>query len=124
MMKAFTYKKYNKVLNNFFTVRFLLTIAVCHGLLHTMTKEGELHIECDCHTHALHFERDCEPSPTDTWYVSFWQRGYYDSPDWKWQLRCIWQILKTGRPYGDEVILGRPQMQELFDYVNNELNKK
>lgn len=121
MMEEFTYKKYNKILNNFFTVRFLLTIAVCHGLLHTMMKDGELYVECGCHTHALHFDRDSDPTVT-VWYVSFWQRGYASTAGWLWRLRYIWQIIKTGRPYGDEVVLDRRQMEELSNYINNELN--
>ena len=86
-----------------------------------MQKNDELHITCDCHTHELHFERDSD-GDIDNWYVSFWQRGYYSTTGWKWRLRCIWNIIKTGRPYGDEVVLSRPQMKELFDYVNKQLN--
>lgn len=111
------------VVNEIFTRRFELTDPFRRGLLHTMTKDGELHITCDCHTHELHVERDIDPPP-ENWYVSFWLRGYGRETDWTWRLRCIWRIIKTGRPYGDEVVLSRPQMQELLDYVSNELNKK
>lgn len=86
-----------------------------------MTNEaGELHIKCSCHTHELHIERDAD---MDSWDVSLWVRGYHDMSPWTWRLRCIWRIIKTGRPYGDAVILDRTQMQELSDYINTELNK-
>lgn len=87
-----------------------------------MQKDHELHITCECHTHELHVERDSDAG-VDNWYVSFWQRGYHTTTDWKWRLRYVWQILKTGRPYGDEVVLSRDQMQELFNYINKELNQ-
>ena len=89
-------------------------------------KDGELHITCDCHAHELHIERDDISTPggttTKNWYVSFWQCGYHSTVSWRWQLKCIWKILQTGTPYGDEVILSRSQMQELYDYIKKELN--
>lgn len=58
------------------------------------------------------------------WYVSFWQRGYTTDTSWKYRLKCIWYILKNGRPYGDEVILEKKDLIELKEYVDNQLVKK
>jgi hypothetical protein len=83
-----------------------------------MKKDNELHITCGCHTHELHFERDHEEV---MWYVSFWQRGYVEETSWKYRLKCIWHILKTGRPYGDEVILERKDLVELKEYLEEQI---
>ena len=83
-----------------------------------MKKDNELHITCGCHTHELHFEKDHEE---DMWYVSFLQRGYMSENSWKYRFRCIWQILKTGRPYGDEVILNKSDLIKLQQYIKEEL---
>lgn len=86
-----------------------------------MIKDNELHVTCSCHSHELHFEKDCE---YDMWYISFWQRGYTDQSTWRYRLRCIWHILKTGRPYGDEVILEKKDILELRTYINSQLGTK
>ena len=83
--------------------------------------KDELHITCACHTHELHFEKDFDEY--DMWYISFWQRGYAEDTSWKYRLKCIWQILKTGRPYGDEVILEKKDLLELQEYINSQILK-
>jgi hypothetical protein len=85
-----------------------------------MKKENELHITCACHTHELHFEKD---HGYEMWYVSFWQRGYASDTSWKYRLKCIWHVLVHGRPYGDEVILEKKDMEELQIYINEQLKK-
>ena len=86
-----------------------------------MKKENELHLSCSCHSHELHIEKDHED---DMWYVSFWQRGYTTDTSWRYRLKCIWYILKHGRPYGDEVILENKDLIELKEYVHEKLMKK
>jgi hypothetical protein len=86
-----------------------------------VTKNNELHLTCSCHSHELHVEKDRED---DMWYISFWQRGYTTDTSWKYRLKCIWYILKNGRPYGDEVILEKKDLIELKQYVDEQLMKK
>lgn len=85
-----------------------------------MIKDNELHVTCSCHTHELHFEKDFED---DMWYVSFWQRGYVVETSWRYRFRCIWHILKTGRPHGDEVVLEKKDLVELKEYIDKQLSK-
>ena len=84
-----------------------------------MKKENELHLTCSCHCHQLHVEKDHDD---DMWYISMWQRGYTVETSWRYRLRCIWYILKTGRPYGDEVVLEKKDMIELKEYVDEQLS--
>lgn len=83
-----------------------------------MEKNNEFHLTCECHTHELHFEKDPE---LEVWYISFWQRGYSSDNSWKYRLKCIWHILKYGRPYGDEVILNKEDMMKLNLYTRNQI---
>jgi hypothetical protein len=85
-----------------------------------MKKNNELHLTCGCHSHELHFEKDSEDA---MWYISFWQRGYTSDSSWKYRLRCIWHILINGRPYGDEVVLEKKDLEELKEYVDEQLSK-
>jgi len=84
-----------------------------------MKKGNELHITCSCHTHELHVEKDTE---MDMWYVSFWQRGYAEETSWSYRLKCIWHVLKHGRPHGDEVVLEKKDIKELQEYINEQLS--
>lgn len=81
-------------------------------------KNNKLHLTCECHTHELHFEKDFEE---DMWYVSFWQRGYTTETSWRYRLKCIWHILKTGTPYGDEVILNGNDLLKLKEYIDKQI---
>ena len=83
-----------------------------------MKKDNELHLTCSCHTHELHFEKDFED---EMWYVSFWQRGYVSETSWRYRIKCIWYILKTGRPYGDEVVLEKKDLIELKEYIDEQI---
>ena len=83
-----------------------------------MKKNNELHLTCSCHSHALHMQKDEE---CDYWYISFWQRGHQTGNPWKYRLICIWNILRTGTPYGDEVILEKKDMLELKEYLEEQL---
>ena len=83
-----------------------------------MKKGNELHLTCSCHCHQLHLEKDEE---VGMWYVSVWQRGYSIETSWRYRFRCIWHILKTGRPYGDEVVLEKQDMVELKEYIDEQL---
>jgi hypothetical protein len=85
-----------------------------------MKNDKELHLTCSCCSHELHFEKDHED---DMWYISFWQRGYINDNSLKYRLKCIWNILKTGRPYGDEVVLDKEDLIELKQYVDEQLSK-
>lgn len=85
--------------------------------------ENILHLECDCHCHELHAERWVEfpDVAQDQWFFSFWVRGYTSCSTLKYKLKCIWHIIRTGQPYGDEVCLSRDQMLKLKYWVDSQL---
>lgn len=80
--------------------------------------QDKLHLTCSCHCHELHIEKDPDES---LWYGSFWIRGYGQTPGWLYRLKCIWKIIRTGVPYGDEIVMERPQLEELRDYIDSQL---
>lgn len=70
---------------------------------------------CSCHGHALHImkfedEEEC--------YASIWISGH-QNPNWKYKLRQIWRIIKTGTPYGDEVVLSKEEALNLSKHINS-----
>ena len=68
------------------------------------TREKEAFVPCSCGSEGLHvfkFKQDKEL------YISIWELGYGKDNrlSWKQRIRYIWQILKDGRPYGDQIVL-------------------
>ena len=75
-------------------------------------------LPCSCRCHELRIEKDSE---IDYWYVSIWLRGYQPN-SLSYRLKCIWHIIRYGRPYGDEVVLELKSLVELQHYVGNQIN--
>lgn len=84
-----------------------------------MTEKNKLHLECSCGSHGFHFEKEDDPFPV--WYVSLWLRGYQGNPNWKYRLRQILRIIKTGEPYADEIVLEKKDLVELQEYIKKQL---
>jgi len=77
--------------------------------------ENELRLPCDCYTHELSVLYDEE---TDMFELAYWQRGRGEQPwSWKTRFKMIWDILTTGNPYSDMIILKRKNMYKLHDYI-------
>ncbi len=69
---------------------------------------------CSCHSHALNLVKF---NGEDECYISIWISGH-QNPGWKYKLRQIWHIIKTGTPYEDEVVLPKEEALNLSKYIN------
>ena len=72
-------------------------------------------IICGCHGEGYMFtwyEKDDIPAL----YISLWKEGigHYDH-NWRHRLRHIWQIIRTGEVYTDQLILEEKQVVKLID---------
>ena len=86
-----------------------------------MHDDKDLHLTCSCHGHDLRFARDDDDL---MWYISLWERRHGNGYSWRNRLRHIWFILRKGHPFVDEIVLETPQLLELQEYVNAQLEKK
>ena len=72
-------------------------------------------IECDCHTHLLQVVYDEEDQEV---YVSLFSLGKngprYSIFD---KLRHIWEIIKTGNPYKDQICLNLDEINKLYEFL-------
>ena len=76
---------------------------------------------CDCYSHEMSFWADNESQIAE---FSYWQRGRGEQPwNWKTRLKMVWDILTTGNPYSDMIILNRSNTEKLRDTLNDFLNK-
>lgn len=75
---------------------------------------------CDCHTEGVVIEDDFDPDykPLHIFYLSFWTLGRQGRSLGLWdRIRYCWQILKTGLPYGDMIVLHRDKAIELGKFL-------
>jgi len=81
----------------------------------------EARFPCDCYSHEMSFWADNESQFAE---FSYWQRGKGEQPwSWKTRLKMVWDILTTGNPYSDMIILNRSNTEKLRDTLNDFLNK-
>lgn len=86
---------------------------------------SELFLRCDCHGEAMMVEEwDDISFKLQDFYFSYWNSGSQGmSMMWKDRLRVIWKVLTTGRAYSDQVILCRPKVKKLVEYLQQKLEK-
>jgi len=76
-----------------------------------------LRLPCECYTHEMSVCIDGEDVE-----FGYWQRGRGEQP-WKWKTRIkmVWDILATGNPYCDMIILNKHNAKKLRDFLDDSL---
>lgn len=78
--------------------------------------------ECECSSHALGVMSYGGEEET---YLSIWQRGSAGNAlGFIDKLRHCWKILRTGTPYGDEVVFSLFTLKRLADHLTQIQKKK
>ena len=79
-------------------------------------------IKCNCHAHAIELQYDEDGNCV---YLGLWNYGNMGSD------RKLWERIKIGmryifrnKLYGDYVILGREEVRELNEFVQNKLGNE
>ena len=91
-------------------------------------------IECDCSTHYLQVindveyfddtENECTPY-IQQYYLAMFSYGNYKNKPNLWQrLKIIFNYLKTGEMYVDEIILNPDEAHKLIKFINDSLVDK
>lgn len=80
---------------------------------------------CSCGTELLMVEYEKEEK-FEEWYFAMFERGtHYNNKLTFWQrLRWGFQILKTGKPYTDELCLNREKIKDLIKFLQGTLENK
>ncbi len=80
----------------------------------------ELFLKCTCHGEALQIEYEVDKrwNEDGEYWVSLWERGFDGILCWRERLRWVWNILKTGKPFSDHVILSKQDAIKLRDFIN------
>lgn len=78
-------------------------------------KPKSIQIKCDCGAESLEIIPGDED---DLFYVSIWRApGGLQPLPWPDRLRYMWRILRTGRPYGDQLIFTKQSLKDLAAFI-------
>ncbi len=80
-----------------------------------LKRNNNLLIKCECSTHAFEIEVD-----EDRQYnISLWSMMCDEYPfSWKERMRWAWNIIRTGKPWTDSIILNEESTNEIVSFIN------
>jgi len=82
-------------------------------------------IECDCHSEGIMISHD-DNDPFPNIYLAIFSHGKYKNNklSLKEKLRYCWQVIRTGNPFEDEIMLRQETAKELAEALLEFANKK
>lgn len=92
----------------------------------TIEPPSVLWLECDCHSEVLRVEYDAAfwTDGTGEYILSIYREGLAArKPTWKYRLRSIWKILRTGEPHHDCIVFKKETMAILGEFISKQQSK-
>jgi hypothetical protein len=82
-------------------------------------------VECECHGEGIMIGCD-DIDPFPSLYLAIFSHGKYKNNELslKEKLRYCWNVIKTGRPFEDEILLRQETAKELANHLLEFANKK
>lgn len=80
--------------------------------------KNNIHFElCGCKSEVLVLEYDKEIGLMD---LAIYDHGasFRNKMSWRQKLRYIWQVIRYNRPYNDQIVLEKNQIQNLKEFLN------
>ena len=78
------------------------------------------YIDCVCGCSVVRMECDEWNTPVKYFYVSVFRHGNYTLTS---RLRMMWKILRTGHPYGDDVVLEAKDAKSLANFIKSAMKR-
>ncbi len=88
------------------------------------TTPTDLMLKCTCHGEALQVTHWPEKDAPDEFWFSIWQQGFDSRLCWRQRFRWCWSILRTGKPWADNIILTPEQASEVAQFIEKHQNVK
>lgn len=77
-------------------------------------------IGCQCGSEGLVLQREKEEKSI---YFAIFKYGNYNKMPWKYRFKTIWQIIRFGTPYGDQLCFGESEAKTMISYLNKSLHE-
>jgi hypothetical protein len=92
----------------------------------SFTTEDSILEKCQCHGDMFELQRYkdeiCNGHIDEGFNLTFWSLGRSSKKlCWKERWRWIWNILRTGNPWADGIIINNEQAKRIVEYINKHL---
>lgn len=77
-------------------------------------------VKCACHGEAI--EVTYWPHTDNEFWFSIWDQGFSRPLCWREKIRWCWNILRTGKPWADNIIVTPEQAKQIADFINQYQN--
>lgn len=92
-----------------------------------MQENKSIQIKCACYGHALEVEKYCyewKDGKDEGFNFAVWERGTSGKTlCWRERFRWCWNILKTGKPWADDIIATNEQAHSVAEFILQNLPK-
>ena len=82
------------------------------------TTPSELMLKCACHTEALEVTHWPNVDSPDEFWFSIWKYGFDNRLCWRERFRWCWNVLRTGKPWADNIILTPEQANDVARFIS------
>lgn len=80
-----------------------------------MKNDKSIFVKCQCYSEGMSIDYDAQD---DQYYFAYWKQGMTNQAlGWKEKIRHCWNIIKTGKPFNDEVIINQEDANKLSDFL-------
>ena len=87
-----------------------------------MQKDESLMVKCVCHSEAMEVTFwPNEDIPNEFWF-SIWHQGFKRPFCWREKIRWCLNILRTGNPWADHIIVSPEQAKMVAEFLNKHLD--
>ncbi len=76
-------------------------------------------LKCACHGEAIELSY-WDEDDGEFWFA-IWKHGFDNRLCWREKIRWCWNIIRTGKPWGDNIILTPEQAQQVALFINQHL---
>ena len=82
-----------------------------------------IYVKCDCSYHMLQVERYYEDKNDKGFNFAIWEHGRGNILSFREKIRWCWNILKTGNPWADSIMVSDETTVEICKFIQSELIK-
>jgi hypothetical protein len=90
-----------------------------------MQEPTSIMVKCECHDEALEVthwpDTNGNGESENEYWFAIWKQGFDTRLCWRERFRWCWNILRTGKPWGDNIILTPENAKQVSEFINQNL---
>ena len=86
-----------------------------------MIEDPSIMVKCECGGEAIEVAHWANAEAPDDFCFAWWKQGFKHPMSWRERIRWCLNILRTGNPWEDNIIVNQDQAKQIADFINQEL---